>query len=123
MTTKVHGKIKQGMWFSKDARVVKLSIGTGTTNFLADLTAIDAGTQGTDLEEVVQMLATRSTIIGLTVFNETDIHVLVDYANALDDVAVQDLLKADIETLASVTSDVYIGVEEGFTSNSLGEPA
>lgn len=87
MVTRTNGAPAQGFYFSKDVRTVTV-VATGG-DFVNDLTV--AATGSTDrqadvvnstLEVVLEALATRGTVIGLTVVNATTCHVMLDYANA-----------------------------------------
>ena len=90
MVTRFHGAPRQGVWFSKDVAFVQLTA-TGAL-FLTDLTLqtyVDvnnprqADAPNSSLEQVLELLATRGTVIGLTVETDEIITVIVDYGQAI----------------------------------------
>jgi hypothetical protein len=140
MVTRVNGAPAQGFFFSKDVRVVTVTIDTGTTAFLSDLTVkttnpYQADVVNSDLEVCLEALATRGTVIGLTVASDSVFHAMVDYGQAIDPLAGSTLgnqpaqsptpvaaMESIIEGLATVTA-ATITVNPGFAGAALGTPA
>lgn len=123
MVERVHGAPKQGFWFSAGVRTLEVTATGGT--FLADLTAAgQADAVNTGLEQVLEAIATRATVIAVSVASATVVNVMVDYAQAFDDAAVvtevQNLINAisvpDLSAAAIVVTD-------GFAGAALGTPA
>jgi len=126
MVTRVNGAPQQGVWFSKDVRFLNVNLTTNNgADFLADLVATpDTEAQrlaavDSDLEIALEAIATRGTIVGLTVTAADDFNVIVDYAQAYDDAAVLTEVEALIDALATVTVSA-ITVEQGFVPAALG---
>jgi len=136
MVTRVNGAPQQGVWFSKDVRFLNVNLTTNNgADFLADLVdPADLALSGTgegrgltqrlaavdsDLEIALEAIATRGTIVGLTVTAADDFNVIVDYAQAYDDAAVLTEVEALIDALATVTASA-ITVEQGFVPAALG---
>ena len=124
MTTKVNGRIEQGIWFSADVRFVQVTATGGA--FLADLTAADAADDvNTSLEKAVRALATRGTVIGLNVVSATVFEVIMDHAQAFDDAAVvtevQDLIDS-IDAPSDLSATAIVAVA-GFVGAVPGTPA
>lgn len=115
MVERVSGGPKQGVWFSADVRFLNVVV-TGMTA-VTDLGADPAGVDSS-LELVLEALATRGTVIGLAVGNETTIAVMVDYAQAYDDAAVVTEVQGLIDANAGL-SGAAITVEEGFVAAAL----
>jgi hypothetical protein len=86
MVTRANGAPKQGMWFGADVRI--LTITTDLSTWLADLVASPdtlaqrVAAVGSGLEQALEAVAARATIIGVTVIDNDTLHVMVDYANA-----------------------------------------
>jgi len=130
MVERVNGSIRQGVWVEADVRFVNVDV-TAAADFLADLVLDSDSTLGTtpggtsglaqriaavgsELEQVVEIVATRGTILGLTV--EADgfgFNVMLGYAQAYDDAAVVTELQTAID-LVNGSFTAAITVEEGF---------
>lgn len=132
MVTRVHGAPRQGMWFSADVRVLTITATNGA--FLADLTAADPDVDlpNSGLEQVLEAVATRATIIGLTVEDATTLHVMVDYANAFtagnteaDADTIEEEVAAAINAIDAPVdlSDATVDTFDGFAGLALGTPA
>jgi hypothetical protein len=122
MVTRINGAPDQGFYFSKDVRTLTI-VATGG-DFVNDLTVKttqphQAAVVNSTLEVTLEAVATRATVIGLTVVNATTCHVLVDYANAFtagqtetDDPSVEkeiaDLINLD-SRLSATTLDTFSG--------------
>jgi len=115
MVDRVKGGPKQGVWFSADVRFLALTV-VGST-FTADLAADPAGVNS-DLEQVLEAIATRGTVIGLTVASDTVVNVMVDYAQAYDDAAVVTEVEALIDAIAGLSGATFV-VEAGFGAQAL----
>lgn len=136
MVVRVNGAPRQGVWFSADVRFVQVTVTGG--DFLADLTVVTTDPRQADvvdsgLEQVLEILATRGTVIGLSVESATVIQTIVDYGQAIDPLAgsalgnqVQFDVAADLETqidAISGFSSAALVVEEGFAQAALGTPS
>ena len=111
MVTRVNGAPAQGFYFSKDVRTLTVVATNG--DFVNDLQVKTTDPRQADvvnsgLEQALEAIATRATIIGLTVVNATTFHVLVDYANAFtagnteaDAGTVEAALAADINAITA----------------------
>ena len=151
MVTRINGSVRQGVFFSKDVKFMTLSC-TGAT-FLADLvldsdTAVTPGvgsTQriaavGSALEQVVEIVAQRATVIGVHVggangSTTTDVELMLDYAGAypvgtdasdvgVDGGTILEQLQFDITAIDSPTdiTAVAVTVAEGFFPATPGTP-
>ena len=139
MVTRINGSVRQGIFFSKDIRIVRVNVGTGTATFLADLVldsdpAISGTGEGrgltqrlaavgSELEQVVELIATRGTPIGVNVFDATNVDIMVDYAQAFDDAAVLALLADEMDSTINQIGDwtvVTVSALAGFTGRALG---
>jgi hypothetical protein len=96
MVDRVNGSPKEGVWFSADVRFLNVVATNG--DFANDISTelVDSG-----LEQALEALATRGTIIGLNVVNATTFEVMVDYAQAYDDTDVVAEVEALIDAVAS----------------------
>ena len=137
MVTRINGAPRQGVWFSADVRFVSVTV-TGTTTFLSDLTVTttdprQADVVNSDLEQVIEILNTRGTVIGMSVDTDLIANFMVDYAQAFDpdNVALggqtaQDInaeLDAAIVAIGATVTSVVIATEQGFAPDVLGIPA
>lgn len=138
MVTRINGAPAQGVFFSKDVRFVSVTIDTGTTAFLTDLTVTttsprQADAPNSDLEQIVEIMSQRGSVIGMTVASDSVVHFMVDYGQAIDPLAgtaiggqtaqgVGAALELEIEALATVTA-ATIAVQQGFAPAALGTPA
>jgi hypothetical protein len=126
MVARVNGGPEAGVWFSKDVRFLTVDVTgmTAVTDLAAtrDIDGVLAGVNSS-LEMVLEAIATRGTIIGLSVATETVIHVMVDYAQAYDDAdvvtEVQDAINALDAPDFPALSAADITVNLGFTGAAL----
>lgn len=148
MVTRVNGAPRQGVWFSADVRFLTITA-TGAT-FLADLVdPADLTVAGTPavsvqraaavnsgLEQVLEAVATRGTIIGMSVVatDTTTVNLIVDYAQAFDAAALGNgpVINVVTETVAAINaidttgdgnpnlSGATVAVFEGFAGAALG---
>ena len=140
MVTRVNGGPVQGVWFSKDVRFIDVTCTNGGVSFLSELLASPIDTNADDildnvngkLEQALEVIATRGTIIGLTVTGANTFSVIVDYAQAFDgqtfgpgagveDGTVGEQVQFAINAIADLSA-TGLTVEEGFVSNALGTP-
>ena len=87
MVVRISGAPRQGVWFSADVRFLDFTVTNG--DFINDLTVTSTDPRQADvvnstLEVVLEAIATRGTVIGLTVVDATNASVIVDYAQAYD---------------------------------------
>ena len=121
MVSRVNGAPAQGVYFSKDVRF--LLVDTDNTTFLTDLTvAGTADVVNSNLEITLEQVATRGTIIGVSVVDGGNVQVIVDYAQAYDDAAVEAAVEAAVIAATAATT-CAITVFEGFAGAALGTPA
>lgn len=128
MVTRINGAPAQGVFFSKDVRFLSVTATNG--DFLADLQVKTTDPRQADvinsgLEQALEAVATRGTIIGISVASATVVQVIVDYAQAYDDAAVVtevqdliDLVAAPVDLLSAA-----IVVNSGFATAALGTPS
>ena len=123
MVTRINGAPEQGFYFSKDVRVITVDAVTGG-DFVNDLTVKttqphQAAVVNSTLEVVLEAIATRATVIGLTVVDANTCHVMVDYANAFTaglsetdagsvEAEIAGLINAD-SRLSTATVDTFSG--------------
>jgi hypothetical protein len=125
MVERVHGAPKQGFYFSGGVKTLSVTA-TGAT-FLTDLTAAgQADAVNSGLEQVIEAIQTRASVIGVSVASETVVHLMVDYANAFG--ATDDAIGLEIEALinAIATPDLSaaaVVVNGGFATAALGTAA
>ncbi len=125
MVERVHGAPKQGFYFSGNVKTLSVTATGGT--FLTDLTASgQADAVNSGLEQVIEAIQTRASVIAVSVASETVVHLMVDYANAFG--ATDDAIGLEIEALinAIATPDLSaaaVVVNGGFATAALGTPA
>ena len=85
MVTRINGAPLQGIWFSADVRFVAFTTTNGGTSFLTELgdSPTANGVNG-KLEQCIEALETRGTVIGLNVSGANTFDAMVDYAQAYD---------------------------------------
>jgi len=128
MVTRVNGGPEQGFYFSKDVRV--LTITTDLSDWLADLLAPPAGVNS-GLEQVLEAVATRATVIGVTAIDDDTLHVMVDYANAftagnteMTANSIEAELAAAINAIATPNfANTTVDTFDGFAGATNGTPA
>lgn len=136
MVVRTNGAPRQGVWFSADVRFVQLTVTGG--DFLGDLTVVTTDPRQADvvdsgLEQVIEILQTRGTVIGLSVASATVSQFIVDYGQAIDPLAgsalgnqaqvdVEAELEAQIDAISGFSSAALV-VEEGFAQAALGTPS
>ena len=139
MVTRINGAPAQGVFFSKDVRFVSVTIDTGTTAFLTDLTVTStsprqADAPNSDLEQIVEIMSQRGSVIGMTVASDSVVNFMVDYGQAIDPLAgtaignqtaqgVGAALELEIETNLATVTAATIAVQQGFAPAGLGAPA
>ena len=128
MVDRVNGAPEQGVWFSKDVKFLTVTATGGA--FLADLTAVgQADVVNSGLEQVLEAVATRGTVIGMSVADATTVHLMVDYANAFtagNTEATGDSVEEEVAALINEIaglSGATVDTFEGFTAAALGTPA
>jgi len=135
MVVRTNGAPRQGVWFSADVRFVQVTVTGG--DFLADLTVTSTDPRQADvvdsgLEQVIEILQTRGTVIGLTVASATVSQFIVDYGQAIDPLAgsplgnqaqvdVEAELEAQIDAISGFSSAALV-VERGFSAAAEGTP-
>lgn len=87
MVVRTNGAPRQGVWFSADVRFLDFTVTNG--DFVNDLTVTTTDPRQADvvnstLEVVLEAIASRGTVIALTVVDATNASVIVDYAQAYD---------------------------------------
>ncbi len=141
MVVRTNGAPRQGVWFSADVRFVTVTVTNG--DFINDLTVVTTDPRQADvvnstLEVVLEALATRGTVIGLTVTGATVASVIVDYAGAYDPAneGLGNAAVIDVEAEVTALVDAHDGtgdspadltlsnmtILEGFTGNALSTP-
>ena len=124
MVDRVNGGPLQGTWFSADVRFIDFTTTNGGTSFLTELLDSPTGNNvNGKLEQALEAIATRGTVIGLNVTGANTFSVIVDYAQAYDDAAVQTEVEGLIDGITDLSGTSIIEVTEGFVANVLGTPA
>ncbi len=136
MVVRTNGAPRQGVWFSAEVRFVQLTVTGG--DFLADLTVVTTDPRQADvvdsgLEQVIEVLQTRGTVIGLSVASATVSEFIVDYGQAIDPLAGSALgnqaqinVEAELETAINAISgfsSAALVVERGFAAAAEGTPS
>ncbi len=137
MVVRVNGAPRQGLWFSAGVRVVTITVDNSA--WLADLTVVSTDPRQADvinsgLEQTLEVLATRGTVIGFTAVDADDLHVMVDYGQAYDPDSVtlgnqvaQDIDAEITAAINAITSPAFanatVDVFDGFTGVANGTPA
>lgn len=75
MVTKVNGGVSSGVFFSKDVAFVNVAS--------ANILAAEEGVEGSNLEQVCEVLQQYGNIIAMQVENGVALHLIMDYAQAL----------------------------------------
>lgn len=123
MVTRVNGAPRQGVWFSADVRFINVTSTNGGTSFLTELDdSPTAGGVNGKLEQAIEALKTRGTVIGLNVTGASTFSVIVDYAQAYDDADVVTEVQALIDAITDLSVS-GLAVTEGFGGAALGTPA
>ena len=123
MVTRVNGAPRQGVWFSADVRFINVTATNGGTSFLTELDdSPTAGGVNGKLEQAIEALETRGTVIGLNVTGASTFSVIVDYAQAYDDADVVTEVQALIDAITDLSVS-GLAVTEGFGGAALGTPA
>ncbi len=134
MVTRIHGAPAQGFWFSADILVVFLDITNGT--FLTDLTVTStnprqADAPGSGLEQVVEIMQKRCTVIGMNVTDQKTIEFLIGYGHGFTVGNTQDTVGSLEEEIADEISAIDTPVDlngpevqvfNGFAGAALGTP-
>ena len=122
MVTKVNGLPERGFWFSKD--VATLNITTTGGDFVNDAD----GVNGVDsvLEQIIELVQARGTVIAISIAGAADLNLMVDYAQAFTVEANDPLgggaantVEADLETAINGLagqSVAAVTVADGFTA-------
>jgi hypothetical protein len=127
MVTRVNGQPIQGVWVERDVRVVTIT--TDLSDWLADL--LPGAGDNSGLEQVLEVLATRGTILGVTAVNDDDLHVLMGYANAFTPGntegtanSVEAEVAAAIDAIATPNfANTTVDTFDGFAGVAFGTPA
>lgn len=80
MVVRIKGAVREGFWFSADVLVATLTVTNGGAGFLVDLAA--AGTLAgvdSELEQIIEAIQARGTVIGLHASGEAVLQVMIDY--------------------------------------------
>ena len=134
MVTRTNGAPEQGFWFSQDVRTIVITATNG--DFLEDLTVKttdprEADIPNSGLEQLIEVVQTRATVIGLSVASATEVHLLVDYANAYtagnteaDSGSVEEEIANAIDAIGSPVdlSSTTVDTFDGFAAAALGTP-
>lgn len=106
MTQKVNGSIKQGFWYSRDVRFLKIEIADDAAAVTATDFVTDATTEvvNSRLEGIVELASARGTVMGITVESATVVHMVVDVNSAYGEAGIADELKAAIELDADIAT-------------------
>ena len=135
MVTRVNGAPLQGVWFSKDVRFIAVTCTNGGTSFLTELgDSPTAGGVNGKLEQAIEAIETRGTVIGLNVSGANTFDVIVDYAQAYDGATTalgQGTLTdaaviAEVEALIDGITDLSVSgltVQTGFAAAAAGTPS
>lgn len=133
MITRAAGAPRQGFWFGSDIRTIFIDATNGT--FLTDLTVTSTDPRQADapnsgLEQVIEVIQTRCTIIGMNVTAEKTVEFLVDYAHAFTVGNTENSVGSIEEEITDAITAIdipdlngtEIAVFDGFISASLGTP-
>jgi len=111
----------EGLWFSADVVFASLQV-TGMTA----ATDIATPTVGSSLDLVLEAVSQRGTVIGLRVTDETNIQLILDYAQAygtsgttVGNQVAQDILddiEGDIDANAGLSASAFTNVGTDFTA-------
>ncbi len=129
MVVRVNGGPEQGVWFGADIRFVTVT--TDNSDWLAELLPSPAGVNS-GLEQVLEVLATRATVIGFTAIDDDTLHVMLDYANAFtagltegSSGSVEEEVGDAIDTISAPQNfaNTTIDTFDGFAAATNGTPA
>ena len=134
MVVRTNGAPRQGVWFSADVRFVTIT--TDNSAWLADLTVTTTDPRQADavnsgLEQTLEVLATRATVIGFTAIDADTLHVMLDYANAFtagltegSSGSVEEEVGAAIDAITSPAfANTTVDTFDGFAAATNGTPA
>lgn len=127
MVTRVNGQPAQGIWVEKDVRIVTVT--TDLSDWLADL--LPGAGDNSGLEQVLEVLATRATILGVTAVDDDTLHVMLGYANAFTAGnteatvgSVEEEVAAAIDAIATPNfANTTVDTFDGFAGVANGTPA
>ena len=114
MVVRVNGSPQQGLWFEQDVRILQIT--TDASDWI-EQAGVDGGT-----EQVLELIAERCTILGVTFGSADDLWVLCGYANAYTvgnthatSGSVEDLLGQAIDAISSPAyANTTVAVFAGF---------
>ncbi len=127
MVVRVKGAVREGLWFSADVVFATLTVTNGGAGFLVDLAA--AGTAAgvdSELEQVIEAIQTRGSVVGLHATGEAVIQVIIDYGQAYrssgstvgNQVATDVLteVEAAVDGVANITNAAFTNVGTQFAA-------
>lgn len=122
MVDRINGAPQTGFWFSQDVRVVRVTATAGG-DFINDVTN---EVVNSELEQVLEVLATRGTIIAVNPTAAGIVDVMLDYANAFTvgnteatTGSVEEAIAADVDAIGNLAT-IAIAVFNGFQGLALG---
>lgn len=134
MITRAAGAPRQGFWFGSNILTIFIDATNGT--FLTDLTVTSTDPRQADsvnsaLEQVIEVIQTRCTIIGMNVTDQKTIEFLVDYAHAFtvgnNEFSVGSVEEEITNAITAIDTPVDLNgteilVFDGFRAGALGTP-
>ena len=134
MATRIHGAPVQGFWFGADILTVFIDATNGT--FLTDLTVTStdprqADAPGSGLEQVIEVMQRKCTIIGMNVTDEKTVEFLIGYGHGFTIGNRENTVGSLEEEVADAINDIdtpvdldgtEIMVHGGFIAADLGTP-
>lgn len=116
MVTKVNGLPERGFWFSKDVKTLRI-VATAGGDFVNDADGVNG--VDSELEQVIEAIQTRATVIAVSIEAAGQLNVIVDYANAFtvgNSETTANSVEAELATaidaigdLATITVDTHDG--------------
>ena len=115
MVVRVNGSPQQGLWFEQDVRILQIT--TDASDWI-EQAGVDGGT-----EQVLELIAERCTILGVTFGSADDLWVMCGYANAYTvgntqatSGSVEEALAAGINLIATPNyANTTVAVLAGFS--------
>lgn len=116
MVTKVNGLPERGFWFSKDVKTLRI-VATAGGDFVNEADGVNG--VDSELEQVIEAIQTRATVIAVSIEAAGQLNVIVDYANAFtvgNSETTANSVEAELATaidaigdLATITVDTHDG--------------
>lgn len=121
MVTKVNGLPERGFWFSKDVKTLRI-VATAGGDFVNDADGVNG--VDSELEQVIEAIQTRATVIAVSIEAAGQLNVIVDYANAFtvgNSETTANSVEAELATAIDAVGDlatITVDTHDGFIAST-----